>query len=60
VWGAISVDDHWEITHIHDAIFSLCIPLFDEMHIIGETCRTAPAYGNAQAIPWLPLRLNDR
>src|SRR4029450_1666455 len=60
VWGAISVDDHWESAHIHDDIFSLCIPLFDELHIIGEPCRTAPDDGNAQAITWLPVRLDDR
>ena len=60
VWCTIRVDNDWEIAHIHDDIFSLCIPLFDELHIIRETCRTAPDYGDAQAIPWLPLRLNDR
>src|SRR5262249_40725213 len=53
VWGAISIDDHWESTNIHDDICSLCIPLFDELHIIGKACRTAPNDGDAQAIPWL-------
>src|SRR5262245_46611057 len=60
VWSTLSVDDHGEITHIHDDIVSLCLPLFDELHIIGKACRTAPNYGDAQAITWLPLRLDDR
>src|SRR5215467_14993098 len=60
VWSTLSVDDHGESTHIHDDIVSLCIPLFDELHIISKACRTAPNDGDAQAITWLPLRLDDR
>src|SRR5215510_3229617 len=60
VWGALSVDDHWEIAHIHDDIFSLCLPLFDELHIIGEARRATSNNGDAQAITWLPVRLDNR
>src|SRR5262249_26497298 len=60
VWSALRVNDHCEITHIHDDIFSLCLSLFDELHIIGEACRTAPNNGDAQAITWLPVPLDDR
>src|SRR5262249_36780526 len=36
VWCATTVDDDGEITCIDNDIFSLCLSLFHEMHIIRE------------------------